>query len=62
MVGILKDNVQQIYFVECEEVVQNVVDLHANAQHSLQGFLEKNECLKLRSNILTFIGCSEDPI
>ena len=54
MVGILKDNVQQIYFEGCEEVAQNVVDLLANAQHSLQGLLEKNKCLKLRSNIISF--------
>ena len=55
MVGILKDNVQQIYFVGCEEVARNVVEFHSNAQHSLQGFLEKNEYFKLRWVILTLL-------
>ena len=54
MVEILKDNVQQIYFVGCEEVAPNVVEFHSNVQHSLQGFLERNKCFKLRWAILTF--------
>ena len=50
----MKDNVQQIYFVGCEEVAPNVVEFHSNVQHSLQGFLERNKCFKLRYAILTF--------